>query len=588
MNEQEKHKANPVFRRSISRMRSPSSLSIAVNSLEPDDHKFSNTHGWARRILSSLNQCIPGVMNPYAQIVQKWNNILIFSYLFSGLFDSLFLFLLSAKQGNNCIAVNQTTTKALIFLRSVTNFFYLLRILVKFRLAYVAPGDSGSYNLVDHPKKIALNYLSGYFLIDFFVVLPLSQVIMGLVLQKSNGHSGANDVVNVLQVVMIFQYMAMLSRVVPMLVGQSQSSFLRDSWSTKFVICLVGFVLFSHMVGSCWYLFALQRIDQCLRNVCSHFWCLKYIYCQQNDHGRFREDPALWKKWKDNTNATACFGPENFNYGIYVQAVSLTTKSLPMRYIYSLFWGFQQISTLAGNQTPAFSVLEVLFTMFITATGLLLFSLLIGNMQNFVQALGRRSLEMFVRRLDVEQWMSHMKFPDKLKMEVYDSERYEWTVTRGLNESMLMENLPEVLQKNIRRHRFEFVRKSPIFSLMHDSILDAIFERLKRKTYLRGHRIMVCGDLIDKMFFIVQGKLEIIGKDKNVAPLHEGEVCGEELITLLVSNRLVRCLTNVQAYTIQVADLEEVISLYSGFLSNNPHIQANRFKLSQRSRDERM
>ena len=34
----------------------------------------------------------------------------------------------------------------------------------------------GAGELVDHPKKIALNYICGYFFIDLFVVLPLPQV----------------------------------------------------------------------------------------------------------------------------------------------------------------------------------------------------------------------------------------------------------------------------------------------------------------------------------------------------------------------------------------------------------------------------
>ena len=50
----------------------------------------------------------------------------------------------------------------------------------------------------------------------------------------------------------------------------------------------------------------------------------------------------------------------------------------------------QQISTLAGNLTPSYYVWEVIFTMAIIGSGLLLFALLIGNIQNFLQALGRR------------------------------------------------------------------------------------------------------------------------------------------------------------------------------------------------------
>lgn len=51
---------------------------------------------------------------------------------------------------------------------------------------------------------------------------------------------------------------------------------------------------------------------------------------------------------------------------------------------------FQQISTLAGNLIPSYFEGEVLFTMAIVGLGLLLFALLIGNMQNFLQALGSR------------------------------------------------------------------------------------------------------------------------------------------------------------------------------------------------------
>lgn len=66
---------------------------------------------------------------------------------------------------------------------------------------------------------------------------------------------------------------------------------------------------------------------------------------------------------------------------------------------------------------------------------------------------------------------------------------------------------------------------------MDEPILDAICERLRQKTYIKGSRILVPGGLIDKMVFIVRGKLESIGEDMNIVPLSEGDVCGEELLT---------------------------------------------------------
>ena len=40
----------------------------------------------------------------------------------------------------------------------------------------------------------------------------------------------------------------------------------------------------------------------------------------------------------------------------------------------------------------------------------------------------------------------------------------------------------------------------------------------------------------------------------------------------LLSNRTVRCLTNVEAFSLRAADLEEVTSLFTRFL-RNPHVQ---------------
>ncbi|XP_030938978.1 probable cyclic nucleotide-gated ion channel 20, chloroplastic isoform X4 [Quercus lobata] len=516
----------------------------------------------------------------------------------------------------------------------------------KFRLAYVALESRvvGAGELVDHPKKIALNYICGYFFIDLFVVLPLPQIIILLILPKSLG--GANYAKNLLRAAVLVQYIPRLYRFLPLLAGQSPSGFVFESAWANFIINLLIFMLSGHVVGSCWYLFGLQRVNQCLRVACENSGlasCLSFIDCGVGKISKhFSDDPnSTWNSWKDNVNASACLTEDGFSYGIYKTAVSLTMEhSIITKYIFSLFWGFQvaavdcgfwwvdnsrlcwlglvavrlwvlevhssqlgttvtggrivglwrsmQISTLAGNQNPSYFVWEVLFTMAIIGLGLLLFALLIGNMQNFLQALGRRRLEMSLRRRDVEQWMSHRRLPEELRRQVRHAERYNWAATRGVNEEMLLENLPEDLQRDIRRHLCKFVKKVRIFALMDDPILDAICERLRQKIYIKGSRILYHGGLVEKMVFIVRGKAESKGEDGIVVPLSEGDVCGEELLTWclehssiskdgrkikipgqrLLSNRTVTCLTNIEAFSLRAADLEEVTSLFARFLRN--------------------
>ncbi|XP_050255630.1 probable cyclic nucleotide-gated ion channel 20, chloroplastic isoform X2 [Quercus robur] len=474
---------------------------------------YGDAKGWARRTFSFLQQYIPGVMNPHTKVVQRWNKFFVISCLVAIFVDPLFFFLLYVLKDNKCIIINWPMTTTIVVFRSMTDLVYLFHMLLQFRLAYVALESRvvGAGELVDHPKKIALNYICGYFFIDLFVVLPLP-----------------------------------------------------------------------------------QRVNQCLRVACENSGlasCMSFIDCGVGKNSKhFSDYPnSTWNSWKDNVNASACLTEDGFSYGIYKTAVSLTMEqNIITKYIFSLFWGFQQISTLAGNQNPSYFVWEVLFTMAIIGLGLLLFALLIGNMQNFLQALGRRRLEMSLRRRDVEQWMSHRRLPEELRRQVRHAERYNWAATRGVNEEMLLENLPEDLQRDIRRHLCKFVKKVRIFALMDDPILDAICERLRQKIYIKGSRILYHGGLVEKMVFIVRGKAESKGEDGIVVPLSEGDVCGEELLTWclehssiskdgrkiripgqrLLSNRTVTCLTNIEAFSLRAADLEEVTSLFARFLRN--------------------
>ena len=140
---------------------------------------------------------------------------------------------------------------------------------------------------------------------------------------------------------------------------------------------------------------------------------------------------------------------------------------------------------------------------------------------------------------------------------------------------------------------------------MDELILDAIRERLTYRRYISSSTVLHRGGVVEKMVFIVRGEMESFGEDGYVLPLSEGDVCGEELLawclerssvnpgtslveTLhcilelnmlcadgtrirmpskgLVSNRNVRCVTDVEAFSLSVADLEDITSLFLRFL----------------------
>ncbi|KAK2367539.1 putative cyclic nucleotide-gated ion channel 20, chloroplastic [Trifolium repens] len=202
---------------------------------------------------------------------------------------------------------------------------------------------------------------------------------------------------------------------------------------------------------------------------------------------------------------------------------------------------------------------------------------------------------MIQRRRDAEKWMSNRCLPELLKERVRQAQQFSWYATGGVTEKMVLENLPEDLLVDIRRHLFQFIKKVPILWHMdrddESNILDVIHERLIHMTYIKGSRILSQGGLIQKTVFIVRGKLEIIGEDGNPVQLSQGDVCGEELLRWyieqssesrgkkvklqrqgLISDRTVRCLTYVEAFSLRIEDIEEITNLFASFL-RRPRVQ---------------
>ena len=116
---------------------------------------------------------------------------------------------------------------------------------------------------------------------------------------------------------------------------------------------------------------------------------------------------------------------------------------------------------------------------------------------------------MMLRRRDVEQWMSHRLLPEDIRKSVQlcisfelvflvihfrlcngtvdrtnsvvcskkcrrvrEAERFNWAATRGVNEELLFENMPEDLRRDIKRHLFKFLKK--VISIIHCTRTESI------------------------------------------------------------------------------------------------------------------
>ncbi|RZC91107.1 hypothetical protein C5167_028939 [Papaver somniferum] len=270
------------------------------------------------------------------------------------------------------------------------------------------------------------------------------------------------------------------------------------------------------------------------------------------------------------------------NFGIYADALNYgITTSSPFfeKYFYCLWWGLKNLSSLGQNLLTSTYVGEICFAIVIAILGLVLFGLLIGNMQTYLQSTTIRLEEWRIKRRDTEQWMRHRQLPKELRECVRRYNQYKWVATRGVDEEYLLKGLPMDLRRDIKRHLcLELVRRVPLFDQMDERMLDAICERLKPGLCTQGTCLLREGDPVNEMLFVIRGHLDSYTTNGgrtgffNSCSIGSGDFCGEELLTWVLdprpsvilpsSTRTVKAIGEVEAFALSAEDLKFVASQF--------------------------
>ncbi|KAJ7955646.1 putative Cyclic nucleotide-gated ion channel [Quillaja saponaria] len=524
------------------------------------------------------------IFDPQDKFLLLWNKLFVISCILAVSVDPLFFYLPVINDSLKCLGIDRKLAIIVTTLRTVIDAFYLIHMALQFRTAYIAPSSRvfGRGELVIDPAQIAKRYLRHYFIIDFLSVLPLPQIVVWRFLQRSKG----SDVLATKQAlffIILLQYIPRFLRVVPLTseLKRTAGVFAETAWAGAAYYLLL-YMLASHIVGAFWYLLAVERNDACWQEACKKSGCnTNFLYCGSQG----MEGYSAWHSRSEAVLKSNCPVQDDnppFDFGIYTNALSsgiVSSKKFIAKYCYCLWWGLQNLSTLGqGLETSTYPG-EVIFSIALAILGLILFALLIGNMQTYLQSLTIRLEEMRVKRRDSEQWMHHRLLPQDLRERVRRYDQYKWLETRGVDEESLVQSLPKDLRRDIKRHLcLALVRRVPLFESMDDRLLDAICERLKPCLFTESTYIVREGDPVDEMLFIIRGRLESVTTDGgrsgffNRSFPKEGDFCGDELLTwaldpksgsnLPSSTRTVKALTEVEAFALIAEELKFVASQF--------------------------
>ncbi|KAL2345899.1 hypothetical protein Fmac_007184 [Flemingia macrophylla] len=543
------------------------------------------------------------ILDPQGPTLQRWNKIFVITCVMAVSVDPFFFYIPVIDDAQKCLTLDGALQITVSVLRTFFDLFYILRIIFQFKTGFIAPSSRvfGRGELVDDPVAIMKKYLTSHFIIDILSIIPLPQVMV-LAINTNLKTTDPFVAKDLLKFAVLIQYVPRILRICPLFkeVTRTSGILTQTAWAGA-AFNLFLYMLASHVVGAQWYMLSVESEVRCWSRELkkASLFHQKYMSCSLGSE-RDAVLPLL--------NRTCSFvdpdkitDRDTFNYGIFFDALNSgvveSTTDFPQKFFYCFWWGLRNLSSLGQDLKTSTYVSEIAFAIFIAIFGLVLFSLLIGNMQKYLQSTTVRVEEMRVKRQDAEQWMSHRMLPEILKERIRRYEQYHWQENRGVEEEALIRNLPKDLRRDIKRHLcLDLVKKVPMFEKMDEQLLDAMCDRLKPVLYTEKSQILREGDPVDEMLFIMRGKVSTMttygGRTGffNSLFLMAGDFCGEELLTwaldphsssnLPISTRTVETISEVEAFALMADDLKFVASQFRRLHSKQLQ-QAFRFYSSQ-------
>ncbi|XP_042028566.1 cyclic nucleotide-gated ion channel 4-like [Salvia splendens] len=473
--------------------------------------------------------------------VQEWNRLFLLVCAVGLFVDPLFFYTLSISESCMCLFVDGWFAVTVTVLRCMIDALHLWNVWLQFNMNR-SPDD----RRVHDRATVALKYLKSRkgFSFDLFVILPLPQIVIWVIIPKFLERGWTTVVMTVLLVMFVFQYLPKIYHSVCLLrrMQNFSGTYIFSSVWWGIALNMIAYFVASHAVGACWYLLGIQRGARCLRDQCmTTKGCdIKMMACQ---HSIYYGNKDLISDrtrfiWGENRHArSSCLqNYDNFDYGVYKWTVQLVTNNNRLeKVLFPIFWGLMTLSTF-GNLESTTDWLEVVFIIIVLTTGLLLVTMLIGNIKVFLHATTSKKQAMQLKMRNIEWWMRKRRLPQAFKQRVRNYERQRWAAMRGVDECEMTRNLPEGLRRDIKYHLcLDLVRQVPLFQHMDNLVLENICDRVKSLIFTKGETITREGDPVQRMLFIVRGHLQSsqVLRDgvKSCCMLGPGNFSGDELLS---------------------------------------------------------
>ncbi|XP_048132300.1 potassium channel KAT3-like [Rhodamnia argentea] len=396
------------------------------------------------------------IISPFAPRYRAWEMWLIVLVLYSAWICPFEFAFLSYK------------IDSLFIIDNIVNGFFAIDIVVTFFVAYL---DSQSYLLVDDPKKIALRYLSTWFIFDVCSTAPFQSI--SLLFTKHSGGLGFKAL-NMLRLWRLRRVSALFARL---------EKDIRFNYFWTRCTKLISVTLYAvHCAG-----------------------CFNYLIADRYP------DPK--KTWIGSVN------PE------------FKTDSLWDRYVTAMYWSITTLTTTGYGDLHAENPREMLFDIFYMLFNLGLTSYLIGNMTNLVVHWTSRTRNFREAVRAASEFAARNQLPSCIQDQMLSHLCLKFK-TEGLEQQETLNSLPKAIRSSVAYYLFfPIVQSVYLFKGVSNDFLFQLVSEMEAEYFPPKEDVMLENEAPTYLYILVSGTADLIsnreGHNQVLGKAVTGDVFGE-------------------------------------------------------------
>ncbi|XP_058465405.1 potassium voltage-gated channel subfamily H member 6 isoform X5 [Malaya genurostris] len=473
----------------------------------------------------------------YSPFKAVWDWIILILVMYTAIFTPYVAAFLLNEPDFNQRKNRKYADDPIVIIDLIVDVTFVIDILINFRTTFV----NGQDEVVSHPGRIAVHYLSGWFLIDLVAAIPFDLLLVGsdtdeLGLDKDE----TTTLIGLLKTARLLR----LVRVARKIDRYSEYG------AAVLVLLMATFALIAHWLACIWY--AIGNAER----------------------------PAMKNKigWLDAlAEATQEYYYANNTGG---------GPSIKSRYVTALYFTFTSLTSVGfGNVAPNTDA-EKIFTICVMLVGSLMYASIFGNVSAIIQRLYSGTARYHTQMLRVREFIRFHQIPNPLRQRLEEYFQHAWTYTNGIDMNSVLKGFPECLQADICLHlNRNLLNNCSAFEAASPGCLRALSLKFKTTHAPPGDTLVHKGDVLTYLYFIARGSIEILKDDVVMAILGKDDIFGENPCThatLGKSNSNVKALTYCDLHKIHRDDLLDVLDLFPEFYDSF----VNSLEITYNMRDE--